>query len=36
MESNYSLADIGAVTGKENAGMSSGGMWVFALHYHGK
>lgn len=28
---NYSLADISAVTGKENTGMFGGGMWIFAL-----
>lgn len=32
MESNYSLADIGAVTGRDNdTGMFGGGMWIFAL-----
>nr|DAK01889.1 MAG TPA: hypothetical protein [Caudoviricetes sp.] len=28
---NYSLADISAVTGKENTGMFGGGIWIFAL-----
>lgn len=32
MESNYSLADIGTVTGRDNdTGMFGGGMWIFAL-----
>lgn len=32
MESNYSLSDIGAVTGRDNdTGMFGGGVWIFAL-----